>query len=129
MSLDLSFPRTSFSVLYFPTMYERTRLVGDAESKSTNDMQSDPAILQSLDTSASSGPGEQPEPSEIVPSVVEETGNSPLEVPQVSTSPPPSLTSGPCDPRLWPCVSFARIMPVQYLILITIRTQPSSNWF
>jgi len=81
-SLDLSFPRASFPVLYFPTMYERTRLVGDAESRSANDMPSDAAILEFPDTSASSTQGERA--SETAPSVAQETDNNPLEAPRAS---------------------------------------------
>jgi hypothetical protein len=123
--LDFSFPQASFPVLYFPTMYERTRLAGDAESKSANDMPSDAVILEFPDTSASSAQGEQL--SETAPSVAPETDNNPLGVPPTSknsndnTLPQSSLSSSPCNPRLRSLVSFqglhlnaARLCNIRY---------------
>jgi hypothetical protein len=137
--LDLSFPQASLPVLYFPTMYERTRLVGDPESKPANEMSSDAAILEFPHTSASSAQGEQL--SETAPSVAPETDNNPSGAPRTSknsndnTLPQSSLSSSPCNPRLWSLVS-PRFAPITRHACATsdtnnnhARTQPSLNWF
>jgi hypothetical protein len=100
-NLDLSFPRTPFSVLYFPTMYERTRLAGEAESEFTNDMP-----IKFPGASASSDQGERP--LETAPSVAQETDNNPLKDPRTLTKSndntllQPTLAWSSCDPHLWP---------------------------
>jgi hypothetical protein len=125
-NLDLSFPRTPFSVLYFPTMYERTRLAGEAESEFTNDMP-----IKFPGASASSDQGERP--LETAPSVAQETDNNPLKDPRTLTKSndntllQPTLAWSSCDPHLWPHVSFAPIIPVQHPMLITTTLGPSHH--
>ncbi|KAL1969590.1 hypothetical protein VTN77DRAFT_8143 [Rasamsonia byssochlamydoides] len=52
--LDLALPRTFFSVSYFPTVYERTRIIGSPDSEVEKDELSDLTTLESGDTPTSS---------------------------------------------------------------------------
>ncbi|KAL1980178.1 hypothetical protein VTN96DRAFT_4506 [Rasamsonia emersonii] len=52
--LDLSLPRTSFSVSYFPTIFERTRLIGSSDMEAEKDELSDLFSLKSEDSATSS---------------------------------------------------------------------------